>query len=632
MLKRAWGSGVAVAAALALVPSVVFADQAPPFSGKASTATLSVSIDPTALLSLQSVPSQVSSVLTTALQPITVQVDSGHASGTRSTTATDLSAGHADVTPVSLDLSQVATLLGEVQTSLSDLSQGIVLAALQSTLANVATITGDQTVMALLPSALATDLQALNTQLSQLVTQLAALPGQVSAPVSALTSTLTQQLGSSLKLAVGLAADLDSAHPNGQNTTQPAITVPQAVTLPSLVPTQPVVAALSPFDATAVNAAGAQSFGVSGPQASSNESADGITISPAMDLSVLGGDVSALQGTMQQVLSSIGTIAPLLSASAALIDQALPGGLDLTTLEGQVTTVLPLAQTLFDFVNGLQLNGVMVCNALGTGSCSIASTSVAPKGSGMESVASSKLVGLSILPMSQDLASALAPLGATAGAPLLDVEGLQATADTLIDATGGSQTASGQVTTIKVAGQSVVSSGAIDKTALTGHLCGGASAAALPDSLPVGVPTDICMAAPTGDVTVAITVGAPQFTYTGATHRSASLAKMEIRLINGAPDGSNPVTVMGANKGGTISTVDVGSVSSEVLGTAASGGTSASPSPTPGPLVATSNDGNNVTMEKTGMFGPGSLLAGFGLLGAGVAMRFGSRRRRRRSA
>src|SRR4029077_7745200 len=120
MPKRALGFGMATAAALTLVPSIVFADQQPPYSGHASTATLSVSIAPTALVAIpgslvsQQLPASVSSLLTTALQPLTLQVDSAHSNATRADAATDISSGHADVTPLSLDLSRLGTLLDEL--------------------------------------------------------------------------------------------------------------------------------------------------------------------------------------------------------------------------------------------------------------------------------------------------------------------------------------------------------------------------------------------------------------------------------------------------------------------------------------------------------------------------------------
>jgi hypothetical protein len=626
MPKRAWSLGVAAAAALTLIPSVVSADQQPPYSGNASTAALTASVNPTALVSVpgsvvgQQLPGSVSALLTTALQPLTVQVDTAHSSGVRSGTAADLSTGHADVTPLSLDLSRLGTLLTELHSALSDTAQGIALPALQSTLADVATITGNATVMSLLPAQLATDLTALQQQLAAVVGELASLSTDITAAVDALGATLGKQLGSALTLDEGLVADLDSAHPDGQNTTQPAITVPQSVTLPATVPALPVSASLSPFSATAVNVAGAHQFGVSGPQAASNESADGIAISPSVDLSTLQNDVSSLQGTLQQVLTSITAINPLLGAAAAVISQALPGGLDLTTLQGEATAVAPQVGVLLQLVNGLQLNQLLSCDALGSNACSIASTSVTPQDSGLHAVASSKLIGLSVLPMSPALASALSPLGASAGTALLDVQGLQATADTFIDATGGASTASGTIAHIAVAGLTVVDSGVIDKPSLSGHTCAGSDPSTLPNALPIGVPVTVCLATPAGDLTLSITAGQQQSTYSSATHRNSSLALAEVRLIDGSPIGTNPVGAMGmTTAGGTIATVDAGSVSTEIVAGVAS-------------LVPASTNGSNVVLEQTGMFGPFSWLAGFGLLLGGLALRVAGPRRRRRRA
>jgi hypothetical protein len=636
MPKRALGFGMATAAVLTLVPSIALAGQQPPYSGNASTATLSVFIAPTALVAVpsslvnQQLPSPVSSLLTTALQPLTVQVDSAHSSATRTTTATDLSTGHADVTPLSIDLSRLGTLLDELHSSLDDLAQGIVLPALQSTLADVGTVTSNSTVMGLLPSSLATALTALDQQLASLNTGLATLSTDLTHAVDDLNTTVHNQLGSTLALTEGLSADLDSAHPHGQNTTQPGITVPQAVSLPADVPSLPVSASLSPFVATAVNLVGAQQFGVSGPQASSNESSDSIGITPSLDLATLQNDVSGVQATLQQVSSSITTIVPLLAPVAALINTALPGGLDLTTLQGQVTAVAPQLGTLLQFVDNLQINSLLSCDALGTGACSIASTSVTPQGTGLHAVASSKVVGLSVLPMSTSLATALQPLGAQPGTALLDVQGLQATADTVIDATSGSASATGTIAHVAVAGLVVVDRGVIDKPTLAGHLCGNVDPSTLPDALPIGVPVTVCLATPAGELTLMITAGQQQKTYSSATHRNVTLALTEVRLIDGGSNGANPVGAMGLmTPGGTVATVDADSVATEVLAASTTTTTTTTSTSSNGVLVPASPDGSNVVMEKTGMFGPLSVLAGLGLLGGGLAVRCASRRRRR---
>ena len=216
--------------------------------------------------------------------------------------------------------------------------------------------------------------------------------------------------------------------------------------------------------------------------------------------------------------------------------------------------------------------------------------------------------------MSPTLATAIgAP--ATTGTPLLDVQGLQATSDSFIDGSNGNQTTSSSLTHLAIAGVTVIDNGQIIKQSLSGSAC-QPNAGSLPSGIPVGEPMMLCLATPAGDVTVILTVGTPQTTYSGASHRAISLTKAEIRLLNGAPDGTHPLRPLGATQVGTIASVDMGAVSSEVLGTST--------------LVPTSQSGSNVVMEQTGMFGAGSLVIGFGLLGGAFVLRRASRRSRGR--
>jgi hypothetical protein len=616
MSKRVWGSVVAAVAAMGLVPSTVFADQTPPYSGSATASTLTLQVSPNALLTLPAVdiPSQVSSTLSTALDPITIQVDSGHSTASRSSTGSDLSAAHADLTPLGINLATLNTLLTELHDSLSTLTGAVSLPALSSTLSDVSTITGNSTVMGLLPAAVATDLTTLQQQLSALTTDIAALPGVATKAVDDLSSTLLGQLGSGLSLTEKLTADIDSANPDGQNTTQPAVTVPPSVSLPADVPALPASLQLAPFTATAVNAAGAKQFGVSGAQGAANSALDSATVAPSLDLSALKSAVTTLQGTLQQVKDTAATLQPLLSGVSAIIGQALPGGLDLSALQTQVDTAIGLVTSLLGMVQNLGLNSLLSCDALGTGACSLVSTSVTPEGTGLHAVTSSKLVGLSVLPMDSPMATALAPLGATAGTALLDVQGVQASTDTIVTSSGyAAPKATGSIAHIAVAGLTVVDQGQVVKSSLAGHTCTGFDPSTLPDAIPVGTPLTVCVSVPgVGALTVVVTVGSPQYANTAPSHVSASLSMLEIRLLNGDPNGANPVTALGASKPGTVATIDGPSVSSEVLAASTD--------------QAAAQHDSNVDLQKTGMFGPGSLLVGFGLLASGVWMRRRSRR------
>jgi hypothetical protein len=607
-------------AALLLLPVAARADQPVGASANASTAALSLSIDPTALLSvpsadLQALPANLRALLTTALQPLLVQVDGAHASASRTAAVADLVAGHGDATPVSLDLSSLSQLLSSLHTVLSGLAGGVSVPSLQSTLANVAAVTGNATVMGLLPPALAAQLSTLNTQLASLSTNLAALSTSATAAVDQLQTTLGQQLGALLQYTTGLQADISTAHPMGQVQSSAALTVPPQVTLPSLVPTMPVIAQLAPFGATAVTGAGATALGASGAQASSTEATTALDVAPALDLTNLRTDMATIVTLLSQVNSTAAAIIPQLSGVSAIIAGALPGGLSLSSLVSDVTAAATPADTLNTFVQDVQLDRMLSCQTLGTGSCVIASTAVTPTGTGLHAIATSKLVDMSVLPMDATLAGVLAPLGAHAGTPLLDVQGVQASSDAIIDGATSSAQASGDVTRVSVAGLVVMDHGQVNTAGLAGYVPQSVLDA-LKNGPPVGEPMTFEINTGAGYLTLQITLGTEQRTYQSAQHQNASIGKMQVRLLNGDSHGNNPVQQLGAAQAGPVVTMNTATVSSEVLGTSTDGSST---------LVPTST-GDSTSIGQTGMFGAGSAVVGVGLVLGGALLRRRSRR------
>ena len=609
---------VAGAAALALLPAAAHADQPVGSTANASTAALALSINPSALLSVptvdvQQLPANLRSLLSTPLPPVVLNVDGASATASRTAAVADLVSGHSDATPVSLDGSTLSTLLDELRGVFTGLAGGVSVPALPASLSDVATVTGNSTVMGLLPSGLASQLSALNAQLGSLSGKLASLPTDATAAVDQLQVTLNKQLGAQLKFVTGVQADLNAAHPTGQVQSSAALTVPPQVSLPPLVSTPPVIAQLAPFGATAVSSAGATQLGASGAQASSNESTTSLDVSPALDLTNLRNDMAAITTLLSQVNATASAIQPQLPGVSLIVNQALSGGLSLVTLIAQVGTAAGPAGQLNALVQALALNKMLSCRALTSGSCVIASTSITPQGNGLHALATSKLVDMAVLPMDATLASAFTSAGfaANPGTPLLDVQGVQATSDAIIDGSTSTATASGDVTYIAVAGLVVMNNGVINKQGLIGHL-----PQPVIDNLPptpqAGIPMPpLELPVGSGYVTLEITVGAPQHVYTGVSHQSASIGKMQVRLLNGDSNGQRPVSQLGATSAGPIVTMNTASVSSEVLGTATNGS---------GTLVPAS-DGSNVDMGKTGVFGPLWFGAGLGLLGLGALLR-----------
>ena len=613
-MSRRLCAPVLAAVALALVPSAGHADAAP--TANASTATVSVSVAPSALVSLptstlSALPTDVQGDLTAAQQPVTVQLDGAQTTATRSTTAADLTSAQSQASPLSIDVKALGAVLDQLHNALATLDGNISIPSLAATLADLGTITGNSTVMGLLGS-LATQLTTLDTELATLNTDLGTVSSSVTTAVDDLQSTLTKQLGQQLQLLESAQAQLASGS-NGQYQQFSAVTVPSAVTLPGDVPALPVVANLGAYDAAAVNATGATANNLSGPQGSGNESTTNLTVGPQVSLSTLQSAITALVNALTQATSTAQAVQALLtSAVETIIAQALPGGLDLSTLISQLQAAASPLDQLNSLVQALQLNSLIGCSDHGTGSCAVASVSVTPAGTGMHASATNKLVDLSVLPMGSELASALSRLGATAGTPLLEVQGLTSSADAVIGTSNDDSNAAGNFGSITVAGLPVVMGGQVNKAGLAPYVP-ALVLSSLPDSLSYGVvvpPIEISVPN-VGTLTVDITTGTGQRTYTSATHRSASIALLQVRVLNGTTAGTNPVTTLGTTSAGPIATLNASSASAEVL-------------------AASTNPGEIVTQNlPTGAFGPWSLLAGGALVVAGGFLRRRSRKVRR---
>ena len=634
----------AVAAMAAMLPLAARAGAPVNGTATAGTAALTLTVDPTALLSIPSadldaLPSTWRDTLRTALQPVTVQVDGANASASRTAADLDLVAGHSDATPIALNLTSLSQLLAELRTVLSGVAGTVTVPSLSSTLAAVQAVTSNATVMALLPGGVASGLQTLSTQLTALSTALTAMSSDATAAVDALQTALTQQLSALLQYTTGLQADIDTAHPDGQVQSSAALTVPPPITLPSLVPAMPVIAQLAPFGATAVTAGGATLFGASGPQASSSEATTSLDVSPAMDLTSLRSDMAAVTTLLTQALSTASSLQAQLPAVSALT-----GGLDLSTLIANLTAAQTPASQLDTLVEDLQLEKMLSCDTLGTGSCVIASTAITPTGSGLHAIATSKLVDLSVLPMDATLASAFGAFGAHAGTPLLEVQGVQASSDAIIDGTTSTAQASGDVTYISVAGLVVMDHGAINTAALQPYVP-QSELDKVTGVLPIGEPMVLEINTGAGVLTLQITLGTEQRTYTATQHQSASLGKMQVLLLNGDAHGANPATAFGASRPGTIVNLNTASVSSEVLGSSTAAGSSPTPAPsggaTPTPsdgagqtslrnasgtdTLVPESTGSNVDMGKTGMAGSWWFAVGAALVALGAWLRRRSR-------
>lgn len=600
------GAAMAGVAGLLMLPVSAGAANAAP-SGSASASTISLSVDPRAIVDVASLlPPSVLSTLSTLkdptglgltgiltqglTQPDTLSLDSAIASATLNAAATDLTAASATSQPIATNLTEIPAALKNLGSLLNSLVGGGLLASLPA------------------------DLQ----------TQLAALTGplsQVTAPITGLASNLVNGVA----INTSLTQTLDGSHPHGGSQTSPLVNFPN----------NPLSGTLAPFTATAVDGAGASQNHISGAQAEADNTTTELSalsqlpLNPlsAQNVTTLLNAIQALETTLNQTIqaataavnaapSAAGAAAQALTsvlgptAGSAIgsitgpVQQAVIAGTQTVTqavqsLEAQLTTLTTLVTNLnglgglLDALNGLSLNNLV--QTTGVTSKSL----IQPQNGGVHGFATSTVADIQLLQLISPTLSTLTNGMVKSGTPLVEVKGANSSVDAFVDGHSAQP-----ATTSTGLGEVDVLGGLIK---LTGdQLLSGST---IPGTVTVpGI----------GTLTLSVTRGIAQNTNTSTTHRTSSVSALEITLSNtpanlptsGNGFSHNASLASPILPGGTILQLDLAPTAVDVS-------TSAPTAKNPTTATVTSNP----QLPKTGRFGPLALLVAAGLGGAGLGLR-----------
>lgn len=574
VVKLVVGTGTLITG-LALGPISARAADPPPLQGNVSTATVDIGVSPQALLNIPTglnLPGL--GALNGPLGKLSIKLDSSSAQGVLTGDAADLDTGHA--------VSQV------VDTNVTGLDQVL------------NTLTG---------------------AINGVIAQLQAVPG-----VTGLTSVndaLTGLAGSvgAINLHKGAVADL--AHggtgvSNGSNVIN-NLTLPGGLSL-----------SLAPYLATATNAA-TKLAGVPGPEAEAHSTTQSLAITPQLALPNVTSLVNQLLGTVNQLIGQLQTTVSSLSGQASgsaatvtsvLQSSGLPSTITApvigqvsgatstgasavqtasTALSNEIATlqgVLPQLTSLLNLQN-LDLNQLIRAAGVTTSSL------VEPSGGGVHGLATSKFSDISVLPLVSGPLTSL--LGVAPSLPLLHIGGAQSTAEGRVDGRDTSApTGSSKLGSIDVLGKPVIDLNTVISPGTTRT-----------------VPVDLGAFA----LTLQVTAGVPTISNSTATHKSVQVSALDISLLNGRPDGSGQIPLLGS--GGT-SLASTGILSHARL--AASGSNaivrasfaSSAVDLAAGPLNSTNAAAPQTQgqLPKTGMLGPAAAGILAVLLAAGLSLRF----------
>jgi hypothetical protein len=597
------GAALAGVTGLMMLPVSAGAAASSP-AGSASASTISLTVDPRAIVDVASLlqPSVLSAlsqlddttglglggILTKALtQPDTLSLDSATASATLNASATDLTSATATSQPIATNLAEIPAALGNLNTLLNSLLGGQLLGSL--------------------PTALQTQLAALIGPLSQ-----------VTAPITGLASNLL----TGVKIDQALTSKLDSANPHGASQQSPAIDFPN----------NPLSGSLAPFTATAVDTVGAASNHLSGPQAEADNTTtelsalSKLSLNPlsAQNISTLLTTIQNLENTLNQTVQAAtaavnaapgaatqaltGVLGPTaggaIGSITAPVQQAVTAGTQTVTQAVQnLTAQLNTLTTLTNNLNALSglldaLNGVSLNNLVQTTGVTSKSL-VEPQKGGVHGFATSTVADIQVLQLISPVLSQLTNGMVKSGVPLLEVKGASSSVDAFVD---------GHSTTPAVTSTGLGEIDLLGQKVLTGdQLLSGLSQSPTPVTVP-GI----------GTLALTVTRGAPQNTNSDPTHRTSSVSALEITLTNTpaslATSGNgfthNATMASPILPGGTILQLDLAPTAVDVS-------TSAPVAHNPTTATITTNP----QLPRTGLFGPLALLAAAGLGAAGLGLR-----------
>lgn len=628
-------------AGLMVLPISTKADPPPP-QGTASASALSLTVKPSALLALtpqvEAIVTQLEHQLSSATghnlnltSDLKLSIDLANAQGDLTQALDNVTSGHANSTAVFLDYAPVTDLLNTLTSILNQSLAGL-------------------------------DTGAITGLLSTLSAQLN------SVPVVGTTLSGLLQHGFDLSSVINVPGNTLNAFLNEAGHANVAVSKNSVINVSG-----PIHLDLAPYEAVAVDNALATANNVTGGgQLEADNTTTHLGINPTaalggLNLPDLSGLLSTLTAALQSAVTTLqaqagstiqsvtgtlsGAITPAVNNAVTTLGlQGTPVGSALTTTVPQAVTslvssggtvdqviatiqgVLPKLDGLLSLVNGLLNNGLQLGDLISTdGVTSISKTHpiTTSVGTAIESVASTSLADITVLPLDAGITNMLpAPLkGLLSGTSLLKVVGATSSASSALGNGAPAPAAANGLTEIDLLGHKIVGDGCaapcidLNKAFPQGT------------SITIGTSSIPALSALPIQLDVKITRGMPVTSVNG-NDAKASSSDLDIQVLthSGLPlltQLLSGASAASASSGPETALVDlsIANAASEVSRTVEQPNTSA---PTP-PSSCTGTS----CLPSTGMLGAaGGIAAGafLGLLGLGLRFIPGARSRFRREA
>ncbi|HEX3606408.1 MAG TPA: hypothetical protein VH134_10835 [Candidatus Dormibacteraeota bacterium] len=602
-------AGAIVAAGLLTGPLSVAAESAPSLpAGSAQASAAQVSLSPSALLTAApAVNGLLHHLLSTAGSAsggdLLVRLASTQASGQLlAAPAADLQQGHAESTALDVDLAPLSDQLGALQ------------GALNGALATLRTVQ--------LPGAGPLSPGAI-TQGSGLLGGLlggnplaGALPPQLSSLASSLTQV--QSLLGGITGDTGPGGVLHGLDPRLTETVSARYNVPGQPNAPvadasladiNLPAGGPLALRLTPFHARAVNSALAAVNHIDAAQSSADNEVSSLDLTPKLALPG-AGSLASLASLQSAVTGLLNPQTGLPAVQSLLGGATGPAG-GLGAVQGLTSSLGVLSPLLGpDSLVGTLLGGGLSLTSLVRASDVASTATVQPSGSGgVRALSSTRLADLQVLPLGAsvlrgvlgslpaDAAAGLTQrLGSLADLPLLDIKGVNSSAQTAL----GPGTTSPQGT-----------AGFAEIDVLGAPVAGAADALALEPG------SQKRIAIPGTGLGLVVSRGVPSIGFDTPEHRSVSVTGLDVRLVG---DGAGPLgDLLGGGSAGTatagqpIAAVTLASSAAQIASTPTTGLAA-----TAGTAVITAAQGP--ISPSTGLFGGPALLAVAALGAAALSM------------
>jgi hypothetical protein len=548
-------AGLIAAAGIVIAPLPAAADPAPNLpTGSAQASAVQVSLSPSALLTaLPAVNGALHRALAGAsADDLVLRLAGTQASGQLLTPTADLQQGHAESTALDVNLAP----LGDQLTSL----QG----ALNGALATLRTLQ--------LPGGGALSPGAISQGSGLLSGVLGANPlgGTLPPQLTGLASGLAQVQA----LLGGITGDggpggaLHGLDPKLAETVSARYNVPGFPNTPvadasladiNLPAGAPLQLKLAPFHARAVNSALATVNHIDAAQSSADNEISSLDLTPRLALPTGGapGSLGGLSGIVTGLLdhqTGLPAVESLLQGTTGApgLLQGLPivGGQDpagaLHAVQGLTSSLATLSPLLgSDSLVGALLNGGLGLNSLVRATDVASNSAVQPaSGGAVQALASTRVGELQVLPLGASLlrgvlgglptdaaAGLTQRLGNLAELPLLDIKGVNSSAQTALGGSAGSPRGSAGFAEIDVLGAPVAGPG---------------------DALGIAPGSEKDVRIPGTGLQLLISRGLPTVGFDTPVHRSVSVTGLDVRLVN---DGGGP---LGDLLGGSLGTAAAG--------------------------------------------------------------------------